>query len=137
MGTELIGDRWLQDMLMPGAQECKPASILLTCQILTFNHTGHLIALNDELPRRRITIAARHGGLPPIYVRCMRCGALARLNDWIKAAELVSAERVVRAATLRATRPSAQTSFLMPCEGNQQLVDSAPLLDIWGKDGEA
>src|SRR6266849_9420076 len=112
MGTRLIGDYYLTTMLIPGTLPAVPAAKLLRAQILTYNRTGHLIGMSEELPKRRICEAAKHGTIPRIYLRCLRCGIPAWLNDWIAGAELGFEERRDRFCRLEAIGKGDLAEFL-------------------------
>ncbi len=137
MGTELVGDHYLALMLMPGDPASGPAAKLLRAQILTYNRTGHLIGMSEELPKRRISEAAKQGRLPRIYLRCLRCGTPAWLNDWIVGAELVFEERNDRLRQLEARGKGDLAGFLKRCTGMEYLEMIATLADQPGDWGTA
>lgn len=128
MGTELICDIWLARACACDGRPGITARALLRTQVLTYNRTGHLLALNDELPRRRIQAALQHGGLPRIYVRCLRCGCTAELMAWMKAAPLLASERSVRAAALGDHMPPDAGDYLTSCDGTHYLEQLAALV---------
>jgi len=135
MGTELVGDHYLALMLMPGDPASRPAARLLRAQILTYNRTGHIIGMSEELPKRRICEAAKRGTIPRIYLRCLRCGAPAWLNDWIAGAELAFEERSDRLCQLEALGKGDLSQFLRRCTGAEYLESVANLADQpedWG-----
>ncbi len=135
MGAELVGDHYLALMLMPGSPASRVAATLLRAQILTYNRTGHLIGMSEELPKRRICEAAKHGTIPRIYLRCLRCGIPAWLNDWIAGAELGFEERRDRFCRLEAIGKGDLAEFLRRCTGMEYLERIANLADQqedWG-----
>jgi hypothetical protein len=121
MGTELVCDIWLARAASASGSSGHAARTLLRAQVLTYNRTGHLLALNDELPRRRITRALPYGGLPRIYVRCLRCGCTAELQAWIAAAPKPLSERMATAAALESHMPPDGPNYLRRCFGTEYL----------------
>jgi hypothetical protein len=122
MGTELICDIWLARAASHHGEPGVAARMLLRTQILTHNRTGHLLAFNDELPRRRIQKALQYGGLPRIYVRCLRCGCTAELQAWIAAAPKLREERIAVASALGRHMPAGGGDYLLPCEATSYLA---------------
>jgi len=122
-------------MLIPGTLPAVPAAKLLRAQILTYHRTGHMIGMSEELPKRRICEAAKHGRLPRIYLRCTRCAAHAWLQDWLHGAELIDADRADRIAQLSVLGRLDRAGFLQPCTGQEYLKNMAILADQpadWG-----
>jgi len=122
MGTELIGDVWLARLADQEGRPGVAARALLRTQILTYNRAKHLIAFNDQLPRRRIQAAVARGGVPRVYTRCLRCGCTATIQEWIRAASLLSAGRGEVAAAKAAADPYAKIDYLLPCPATHNLA---------------
>ena len=130
MGTELIADAWLADWASTQGREGTAARRLLRAQILTYNRTGHLLALNDEYVRRRVVHSARYGQTPRLWVRCLRCGWQANLNDWCKAAEFSGQARAELILRMYDANQPERSAFLRACPGEQYLRDMAVLASL-------
>lgn len=122
MGTELMADIWVATLAAQQGRPGAAARVLLRTQVLTFNRTGHMLAFNDELPRRRIQQAVARSGLPRIYVRCLRCGCTAWLQEWIKAAPLIMAARNSEADRLDPGRLRERVQYLRACPSTNYLA---------------
>lgn len=122
MGTEIVGDIWLAHLVMPGMAGAKLAGMLLRAQVLTFSRRHHLISMNDEFPRKRITQDVPRDKMPRCYARCLRCGCVAWLSDWVKAAPLndqLIREEIDR---LHQRGNDGRIDFLLPCKGQNYMA---------------
>ena len=121
MGNEIVGDIWLRLLVMPGMPGSQLSVALLHAQILTFARTGHLIAFNDEYPRKQITHDIPLGRMPRCYARCLRCGCVAMVNDWVRAATYTEQQRLEQIDAMTAKGNVSRIEFLQKCKGGDYL----------------
>lgn len=121
MGNEIVGDIWLRHLVMPGMPGSQLSMSLLHAQILTFHRRGHLIAFNDEFPRRRISQDIPLGKMPRCYARCLRCGCVAMVNDWVQAASYDDERRLEKVDEMAAKGYDVRVEFLQACKGGAYL----------------
>jgi hypothetical protein len=120
VGTFITVDAWLLDLAAKSAREASVARTLATTQHRVSRDLGHVLALNDEFVRRRISEKARVGRLPTISVRCVRCPAVAALGDWVKVAGMAEHQRFAWFEHIAKTYGHKRGDFLKPCLGDLQ-----------------
>lgn len=123
MGTILIADVWLANLVTSRTDAHESAAQLLAAQILTYNRRGHLLDLSGEPTRKAIVYAAKLRTIPHVMVRCSRCGVMATLPMWVRAAAWEQPEMDRRRDVVQQNPTLADPRFLETCPGDEIVAD--------------
>lgn len=127
----MVGSDWLLAEVQRGERGADPARLILRTEILTAHRTGHILNLNGEYQRRKITHAMRYGAVAAVVVPCLRCGWQAKLTDWVRHAMRATDERQAALDLLYSPRHPEDTAYMRPCPGegyarDMLLITSTP-----------
>lgn len=129
MGGMMTVDPWLLDLGSEGQPQLRVARALAAMQAAVTKHLEHIPAINQEYVRRQVRASARHGMVPKVMVRCLRCNAVATLNDWCYSAVLDEAERDRRGVILQKGHGMTKALFLYQCEGARAAAEHLRTLE--------
>jgi hypothetical protein len=106
------------------------ARAIARAQGLTYQHTGHLIAINDEYIARRTREHKGTTAIPDLRVRCIFCLAVAPLWDWYLTCNFSLEERAAQIDGYVAARSKRNLRWLAPCDGEEQTANILRMLDV-------
>ncbi len=129
MGSYITVDSWLVSLAARGKEEATVARILAVAQHNLSRDLGHVLALNDEFVRRRITERAHTGALPKISVRCIRCLATARIEDWVKIAGMTGQQRFLWYEHIQTRHGAELAEFIKNCRGEFHAARTLDAID--------
>jgi hypothetical protein len=127
-------DPWLLDLGSKGPYERAVAQRLANIQASVSNNLGHILALNDPYIRMRITKSARHGIIPPLVVRCLRCTAQASLAHWEYIAGMDEGDRMKLFTEAPEALRATGLWHLRACRGDLAAQHSQEILEEMGRD---
>lgn len=125
----LVGDAALLDLAVLSPAHSVLCGLLLRAQISTYRCTGHIISYADEYAMRKIRNHARRGTVPTMYCRCMRCGCLALLFDWLVACDLAADPLMAERRWPPGKRQVVDRSFFAECAGEDKMREALLLTD--------
>jgi hypothetical protein len=132
---QLVGDDHLLLLGLRSAGHKELCRVLLRTQIKTYKTTRHIICYADEYVYRSIRNAGKTGRLPNIYCRCMRCGCIALLLDWVVASYSLGHYKDMPKVRVRKQHDPLDHQFQEPCPGNEKAQEAAFLMDIHDLEG--
>jgi hypothetical protein len=124
-----IFDIDLLAMGMRGETARRICRILILTQVRTFRDRGHIIDLSNRAIHSLIERAIQHGGMKPIFTRCIRCGQQAFLMDWVAAVDHWPDPLLPGTLFLGNPLPPVDFNYLAPCEGNRIFMEALSLLE--------
>ena len=118
MGLVIATSPWLWDLARQGGAFLDPCRQIIRAQIVVHKRRGHVLNLDTEYIRRRITWSARFGRVADVTVDCAVCRWQAWLIDWVKSCDLTAEQIAAILADNRTADQVTRTAFLRRCYGN-------------------
>lgn len=127
----LIIDPWLMDLGVQGPEQAHIAAYVGRAQFRVHRRLGHVMNLGGELERFRIEQQARYGKIAREAVYCLRCGAGATLDTWVRDDVLSeSGEPALNIGSLNDIQLTA-VAFRLPCQGTRVAKVAGDMLKGW------
>jgi hypothetical protein len=105
----------------------RPAYTIALMQRNISRDHGHIVAINDELVSKKILRSSKVGQIPTVQVRCLRCAAVASLNDWITLSVTPTIDKALLWDKVRMKFGSDAARFTQRCTGEGQ---ASMVLDV-------
>lgn len=129
MGGMITVDPWLLDLAEKGLSSATIARQLAYAQHNLTRDSGHMLALNDAYVRRKVQQSARAKKIARVMVRCIRCGCVASLADWIGIAAKTEQERFRFWEAIRQSQGDLAAQFVQTCPGDAKAAEYLAVLD--------
>lgn len=127
----LIIDPWVMDLGVQNEQAALIAAFIGRAQFRTHRRLGHVMNLGGDAERKRIEEWARLGKMCHEPVFCLRCGAGAGLDAWVRNDVLEQEwDELPNVGTLNAVQHMA-VAFRYPCEGTRVARVAGAMLKGW------
>jgi len=117
MGGVTTVDPWLLELAERGPSYRIPAHTLALMQHHISRDHGHIVELHDPVMLKYITKAASLGKIPQGNCRCLRCGCVASLTDWITLSLMKHADKAELWDQVRTQHGSEAARFTQICPG--------------------
>lgn len=112
-----ICEEKLLDLALGLNPDLETIGILARMLVWTARNTAHIIAINDELPWRKLQAAMGGDRLPSIYLRCLRCGVRAHIYLWATAATPYPLDKALLPPQIQKIKNLEGDGYLRPCNG--------------------